>query len=92
MVMPNWCQNALSVSGPGDDIAWFRMLAQDKAGETDLSLYKLYPCSEGLPDAGYHWCIEQWGTKWDVKASCRSMMMSTWSTSSRVPGHRLLLG
>jgi len=75
--MPNWCTNTLTVTGLEADIAKFREQGKPAADDpavsrSHLSLNKLYPLPEGEPDGGYAWCIEHWGTKWDVEATLDS--------------------
>lgn len=67
--MPNWCYNALDVSGPCDDLAEFAAQAR---GTVDgkvvaLSLHALAPEPTALSDPA-EWRRSTWGTKWDVTA------------------------
>jgi Ferredoxin-like domain in Api92-like protein len=80
--MPNWCENLLTITGGEKDIQRFQEMAKDQP-DSELSLAKLYPMPAGIyqgnvgPDEltrygahnWYRWCIERWGTKWDVKAT-----------------------
>ena len=62
--MPNWCLNKLTVSHT-DKAAMDRFVAAYNKGTV---------CNEFLPkpkdigDGWYGWCIQNWGTKWDVGA------------------------
>src|ERR687884_39965 len=83
--MPNWCENLLTVTGGEKDIQRFQALAADQP-DSALSLAKLYPMPADVyqGDLGpeewekyrtntwYHWCIERWGTKWDITATLRA--------------------
>lgn len=78
--MPNWCSNDLLVEGPLLDVAKFRSAAvateDDGIDGSGLSLERLYPIppppADWVETGGnpwwYHWCIDTWGTKWDVEA------------------------
>ena len=80
--MPNWCENHLTITGGEQDIQRFHEVAKGQP-DSDLSLAKLYPLPADIyqGDLGpeqwekyrtntwYRWCIERWGTKWDVKAT-----------------------
>lgn len=59
--MPNHCENHTSIIGPREDIE--RLLAVITAPADDHLLAHLYPVPEDVTDS-YHWCIENWGTKW----------------------------
>lgn len=74
--MPNWCHNDLYIIGKKNTLEKLKKAVAN--GEDMLSFRKIIPPPddriidtsegfngkiEGLPD-GYHWCCENWGTKW----------------------------
>lgn len=73
--MPNWVTNTLEVRGPKADVTRFIESARgDILGkESPLSLAKLLPCplelknNKYMSDEMHRWCIEHWGTHWDVR-------------------------
>jgi hypothetical protein len=62
--MPNYCSNSLTLTH-ADPTQIARAVAAYKA---DQMLNEFVPCPpELLKSSGwYHWCIFNWGTKWDV--------------------------
>ena len=67
--MPNYCDNILTVSGPVKDVDRFIEMAKgrDSVAELTLSLDSLYPIPDDKRAEGwYDWCVEHWGTKWDL--------------------------
>lgn len=72
--MTNMCFNQLIVEGDETKIRQFKELVKDK--DTDLSLDKLVPMPQEIFDiepekSEPNWCtwrLDNWGTKWDVKA------------------------
>lgn len=62
--MPNWCQNKLTVSH--DDPAMIdRFVQAYNAGKV---CNEFIPKPENLGDGWFDWCINNWGTKWDIGA------------------------
>ena len=60
--MPNWCMNKLTVSH--DDPSMLdRFVQAYNAGKV---CNEFIPKPENLGDGWYGWCINNWGTKWDI--------------------------
>ena len=62
--MPNWCQNKLTVEHD-DPVMMDRFVQAYNAGKV---CNEFIPKPEDLGDGWYGWCINNWGTKWDVGA------------------------
>lgn len=62
--MPNWCLNKLTVSHT-DKAAMDRFVAAYNKGTL---CNEFLPMPEDIGEGWYGWCIENWGTKWDVGA------------------------
>lgn len=61
--MPNWCSNTITLRH-SDPAMIDRALKALNAGEF---LNEFLPIPEALKDEGwYSWCVDNWGTKWDV--------------------------
>ena len=69
--MPNWCQNILKISGP--EVAMHAFLGKSEDRRFSLETYYPYGTPDGEWD--YDWCIQNWGTKWDVSEN-GSMMLA----------------
>ena len=62
--MPNWVKNKLFIHGPSDMV---KQCTLDIASEDEhISFEKILPKPKDIGDGWYDWCIENWGTKWDV--------------------------
>jgi hypothetical protein len=66
--MPNWCQNVVTISH--EDSTKLNIIHTAVANENNLeeSFFNLLvprPIEES--ENWYHWNLENWGTKWDVK-------------------------
>lgn len=62
--MPNWCYNKLTVSHDNPSML-DRFVQAYNAGKV---CNEFVPKPEDLGDGWYGWCINNWGTKWDVGA------------------------
>ena len=60
--MPNWCENKLVIRGEEEDIAKF-----NKAMDVENLLSSFVPMPKEKDDYWYSWCVDNWGTKWDVE-------------------------
>ena len=62
--MPNWCSNVARISHPNPEMIQ-RMIS---AATVDHVLQEFIPCpAELLAGEGwYDWCVQNWGTKWDL--------------------------
>jgi hypothetical protein len=63
--MPNWCSNGITISGEEAQLAQLAELL--KADEATI-MERLVPTPEEvMANSGwYQWCLENWGTKWDM--------------------------
>jgi hypothetical protein len=63
--MPNYCSNTITISGEEAQLA--QLAEQLRADETTI-MERLVPTpNELIENSGwYQWCLDNWGTKWDM--------------------------
>lgn len=59
--MPNWCQNTVTFKHRNPD----RIARLVNSFNDNELLSEFIPIPQGTEDA-YTWCVENWGTKWDI--------------------------
>lgn len=62
--MPNWCYNKLTVEH-NDSAMLDRFVQAYNAGK---ACSEFLPKPENLGDGWFDWCVNNWGTKWDIGA------------------------
>jgi len=62
--MPNWCANNLTIEH--SDSAMVDRF--EKAYNTGAVCNEFIPKPDNLGDGWFDWCINNWGTKWDIGA------------------------
>ncbi len=81
--MPNWVRNKLFIHGNSDRVK--ECLLNISNNEEHISLNKIIPMPDDIGEGWYDWCVENWGTKWEVSESyeddCGFICFDTaWST------------
>lgn len=79
--MPNWCSNSVTIQHDNPE-----MVDRIVRGYTGEGLFgEFIPCPPELyqTDAWYMWCVNHWGTKWDVSNN----LENSWTQLTRTePG------
>jgi hypothetical protein len=73
MIMPNWCNNSLTISHKDADTL-DNLMAQVRADGDERLFQHIKPMPEELRDTTspsdspnwYDWSVDNWGTKWDA--------------------------
>jgi hypothetical protein len=60
--MPNWCLNKLTIEH--EDGAMVDRFVN--AYNSSNTCNEFLPMPKGIGDGWYEWCINHWGTKWDI--------------------------
>ena len=68
--MPNWCLNKLTVSHT-DKAAMDRFVESYNKGTV---CNEFLPMPSDIGDEWYNWCVNNWGTKWDIGADVGIMV------------------
>jgi hypothetical protein len=63
--MPNWCANSTTFKHEDPE----QITRMKTAFLEDKLFTEFAPAPTDLGEYWYHWCIENWGTKWDVNGS-----------------------
>ena len=81
--MPNWCQNYLTVDGPAEALARLDSLLRTPVQVVDFERILPIPPEHKPPSEGwYGWCIDNWGTPWNVGEN-PALSTARWEPGSR---------
>jgi len=85
--MPNWCLNKLTVEH--DDPAMVERFAD--AYNKGKTCNEFIPIPDGYYDDGkwYDWCINNWGTKWDIGADVGTDKEERYGLKATVVGNQV---
>ena len=59
--MPNWCQNVMYIKNHNPSLV--KAIEEGRLCEHIVPM----PPEEDMASGWYDWCIENWGTKWDIR-------------------------
>ncbi len=82
--MPNWCLNKLTVEHDDPSMVERFVNAYNK-GET---CNEFIPQPEDIGDGWYDWCINNWGTKWDIGADIGTEKEERYGLKATVVGNQ----
>lgn len=81
--MPDWCQNRLTVSH--DDPSMLDRFV--KAYNASKVCEEFIPKPKDIGDGRYDWCINNWGTTWDVGADVGTDQEERYGLKATVVGN-----
>ena len=64
--MPNWCSVNIEIVGPTAQLSELQEIVNSDADAPFLQTICPAPSHD---DYTYDWCVENWGTKWDIQGS-----------------------
>ena len=62
--MPNWCSVNIEIVGPTEQLSKLKDVVN--ADHSDIGLLETIAPPVAPDEASYDWCVENWGTKWDI--------------------------
>ena len=83
--MPNWCLNNLTIEHSDSSMVERFVNAYNK-GET---CNEFIPQPEDIGDGWYDWCINNWGTKWDIGADVGTEKEERYGLKATVVGNQV---
>lgn len=83
--MPNWCLNKLTVEH--SDPSMVKRFAD--AYNKGKTCNEFIPMPENIGDGWYDWCINNWGTKWDIGADIGTDKAERYGLKATVVGNQV---